>query len=79
MSFPRIGPARAELAPHSIISPVTADECPHSGVDGMKTLTHTTRGVSVLISLNMDRFLVPLLIVAALFLGGMIFGYATVH
>lgn len=45
----------------------------------MKTLTQTTRGVSVLISLNMDRFLVPLLIVAALFLGGMIFGYATVQ
>lgn len=45
----------------------------------MKTLTQTTRGVSVLISLNMDRFFVPLLIVAALFLGGMIFGYATVQ
>jgi hypothetical protein len=45
----------------------------------MKTLTDTKRGVSVLISLNMDRFLVPILIVSALFLAGMIFGYATVH
>lgn len=28
--------------------------------------------------LNMDRFLVPMLIVAALALGGMVFSYATV-
>lgn len=45
----------------------------------MKAMTATTRGLSVFISLNMDRFLVPLLIVSALFLAGMIFGYATVH
>lgn len=45
----------------------------------MKTLMDSTRGVSVIFRLNGDRFLVPLLIVAALFLSGMIFSYATVH
>jgi len=35
------------------------------------------RAVSAL-ALNMDRFLVPLLIGAALALGGMVFSYATV-
>lgn len=45
----------------------------------MKTLMNSTRGFSVFLQLNMDRFLVPLLIVAALFLGGMIFSYATVY
>lgn len=45
----------------------------------MKTLMDSTRGVSLFLRLNMDRFLVPLLITAALFLGGMIFSYATVH
>lgn len=43
----------------------------------MKALIDGTRGVSVFLQLNMDRFLVPLLIVAALFLGGMLFSYAT--
>ncbi|WP_275403040.1 hypothetical protein [Roseicyclus persicicus] len=38
----------------------------------------STRGVSQFVQLNMDRFLVPLLIVAALYLAGMIFSYATV-
>ena len=45
----------------------------------MKTLLDNTRGVSLFVQLNMDRFLVPLLITAALFLGGMIFSHATVH
>lgn len=45
----------------------------------MRSLIDSTRGVSVLVQLNMDRFLVPLLITAALFLGGMIFNYATVQ
>jgi hypothetical protein len=44
----------------------------------MKTLLNSTRDVSLFVQLNMDRFLVPLLIVAALFLGGMLFSYATV-
>jgi len=45
----------------------------------MKLLMDSTRGVSQFVQLNMDRFLVPLLIVAALFLAGMIFSYAVVH
>lgn len=45
----------------------------------MKTLMNSTRGVSQFFQLNMDRFLVPLLIVAALFLGGMLFSHAAVH
>lgn len=45
----------------------------------MKTLLDSTRGVSMFVQLNMDRFLVPLLIVAALFLGGLIFNYASLH
>lgn len=43
----------------------------------MKLLSDSTRGISLLVHLNMDRFLVPLLIVAALTLAGMIFDYAT--
>jgi len=35
-------------------------------------------GAAAFMALNMDRFLVPLLIVAALALGGMVFSYATV-
>lgn len=42
----------------------------------MKHLLHNTRGLSHLIVLNMDRFLVPLMIVAALFMAGAMFGYA---
>jgi len=45
----------------------------------MKLIAQSTRGFSAFLALNMDRFLVPLLIVAALFLGGMLFSYATVH
>jgi len=45
----------------------------------MKTLMESTRGVTVFVQLNVDRLLVPLLIVAALFLSGMLMGYATVH
>ncbi|MEQ8368221.1 MAG: hypothetical protein RIB61_16095 [Roseicyclus sp.] len=45
----------------------------------MKLLAESTRGVSLFLVLNMDRFLVPLLIVAALTLAGMIFGYATTN
>jgi hypothetical protein len=44
---------------------------------GMKQLMQNTRGVSLLVALNMDRFLVPLMIVAALFMAGAMFGYAT--
>lgn len=43
----------------------------------MKLLLNSTRGVSVVVSWNMDRFLVPMMIVAALFLAGHLFGYAT--
>jgi hypothetical protein len=43
----------------------------------MKQLMESTRTVSLLVQFNMDRFLVPLLIVAALFLSGAVLGYAT--
>ncbi|BDW85184.1 MULTISPECIES: hypothetical protein [Roseicyclus] len=42
----------------------------------MKTLIHNTRGMSQILWLNTDRLLVPLLIVAALVLGSMIFSHA---
>ncbi|MDG3040146.1 hypothetical protein [Roseicyclus marinus] len=45
----------------------------------MKTLINNTRGMSVFLQANTDRLLVPLLIVAALFLGGMVFSQAAVH
>ena len=45
----------------------------------MKTLMNSTRDLSLFVQINIDRLLVPLLIVAALFLSGMIFSYATVH
>lgn len=45
----------------------------------MKTIMDNTRSVSVFLELNSDRLLMPLLIVAALFLAGAIFSYATVH
>jgi hypothetical protein len=41
----------------------------------MKTLMESTRGVSILVKLNTDRFLVPLLIVAALFLSGLVLSH----
>ena len=43
----------------------------------MKLLMESTRSMSILVLLSMDRFLVPLLIVAALFLAGSLFDYAT--
>ena len=43
----------------------------------MKLLMESTRSMSLLVLFNMDRFLVPLLIIAALFLGGALFDYAT--
>lgn len=43
----------------------------------MKQLIESTRSMSLLVVLNTDRFLVPLLIVAALFLAGALFDYAT--
>jgi|GEM_PF-2048913 hypothetical protein len=45
----------------------------------MKSMMDNTRSVSAFLQLNVDRMLVPLLIVAALFLAGALFGYATVH
>lgn len=45
----------------------------------MRTIMENTCGVSVFLQLNGDRLLVPLLIVAALFLAGALLGYATDH
>jgi hypothetical protein len=45
----------------------------------MKALVRRSRVFSGFVYINMDQFLVPLLIVAALTLAGMIFGYATTH
>lgn len=44
----------------------------------MNYIAEKTRGLSALLAVNFDRFLVPLLVVAALFLAGQLFGYATV-
>jgi hypothetical protein len=43
----------------------------------MRTIMDNTRSVSVFLQLNGDRLLVPLLIVAALFLAGALLDYAT--
>ena len=43
----------------------------------MKLLMESTRSMSLLVLFNMDRFLVPLLIIAALCLAGAFFDYAT--
>lgn len=45
----------------------------------MKTLTQSYRSLSVFMQLNVDRLIVPLLVVAALLLAGQLFSYATVH
>ncbi len=45
----------------------------------MKLLAESYREVSLVFLTNMDRFLIPLLIVAALLLAGGLFSYATVH
>ena len=41
----------------------------------MKLLLQSTRGVSVLVAYHMDRFVMPLVIVAALGLAGAMLGY----
>jgi len=43
----------------------------------MKLLVESTRSMSLLVLFNMDGFLVPLLIIAALFLAGALLDYAT--
>lgn len=45
----------------------------------MRLIANGYRGVSALILLNMDRFLIPLLIMGALTVAGWLFSYATVH
>ncbi|MCR9067309.1 MAG: hypothetical protein NXH79_00550 [Rhodobacteraceae bacterium] len=45
----------------------------------MRLLAESYRGASLIVFSNMDRFLVPLLIVAALLLAGSLFSYVTVH
>ena len=45
----------------------------------MKGLMQRSQVISGLAYLNMDRFLVPIVILAALTLAGMIFDYATTH
>ena len=45
----------------------------------MKTLAQNAQGLSVLLAINIDRLLVPLLIVAALTLAGWLISYATVY
>ncbi len=45
----------------------------------MKVLVQRSQVFSGLIFVNMDRFLVPIVIVAALTLAGMIFDFATTH
>jgi len=45
----------------------------------MKTLAQNTQGLRVLLQVNIDRLLVPLLIVAALTFAGWLVSYATVY
>ena len=45
----------------------------------MRLLAQSYRGATIVFAANMDRFLVPLLIVAALLLAGSVFSYVTVH
>ena len=45
----------------------------------MKMLSQTYAAALALVLLNMDRFLSPLLILAALTLAGWLLSYATVH
>ena len=69
--------------PHSCLIQVTfladpatrnlAEECP------VKAIAQNTQGLRVLVAVNIDRLLVPLLIVAALTLAGWLISYATVH
>lgn len=43
----------------------------------MKTLLDSTRGVTMVIEANRDRFVMPMVILAALLLAGHWLGYAT--
>lgn len=45
----------------------------------MKALTQNFQGFRVLLVVNIDRLLVPLLIIAALTLAGWLVSYTTVH
>lgn len=45
----------------------------------MKTIVQNTYGVRVLLSVNYDRLLVPLIIIGALTVAGWAIGYTTVH
>lgn len=45
----------------------------------MKALTRNVQDLRVLLAVNIDRLLVPLLIIAALTLAGWLVSYATVH
>lgn len=45
----------------------------------MKALTRNVQDFRVLLAVNIDRLLVPLLIIAALTLAGWLVSYATVH
>ncbi len=45
----------------------------------MKTLAQNAQGLRDLLAINIDRLLVPLLIVAALTLAGWLISYATVY
>ena len=45
----------------------------------MKAIAQNTQGLRVLLAVNIDRLLVPLLIVAALTLAGWLVSYATVY
>lgn len=45
----------------------------------MKLLTESYRGITFIVQVNMDRFLVPLTIVGALTVAGWLLSYATTH
>lgn len=45
----------------------------------MKMINEGYRGFTFLVQMNMDRFLAPLLIVAALTVAGWLVSYATIH
>ena len=45
----------------------------------MKTPALHARGIADLVAVNLDRFLVPLVILGALAISGSLLNYATVH
>ncbi|MEM1274626.1 MAG: hypothetical protein AAGF88_12465 [Pseudomonadota bacterium] len=45
----------------------------------MKALAHNARGLTVLLAVNIDRLLVPLIIVGALTVAGWALSYVTVQ